>query len=306
ISVVVCTLNRADSLRATLQSLSAQQLSSEAFETIVVDNGSSDATRAVAEEFAAAAGVRYLLEPVLGLCHARNAGWRVARGQYVAYLDDDALAEPSWLAELLATFGRVQPTPGCVGGRVDPLYEAPRPSWLSDEIALSLTIIDWPNGPHAIADLRQEWLVGANLAFPRAVLEQVGGFHPALDRAGNNLLSSGDVYLQRLILDAGYSCYYQPGARVQHRVPAARLERRWFVRRYYWQGVSDAVMEILHERPSRAARRRAALRRAAGLLASPRQLAWLILRTRDPRRFTQKCWALISVGYAVGLLRARA
>lgn len=304
ISVVICTLNRADLLRTALESVAAQDLPSEAFETIVVDNGSNDGTRAVAEGFAALS-VRYLLEPVLGLCQARNAGWRSARGEFVAYLDDDAIAEPSWLAQILATFEQTLPEPGCVGGRVDPLFEAPRPSWLSDEIALSLTIVDWPNGPHPITDLRQEWLVGANLAFPRRVLEQVGGFHPGLDRAGNSLLSSGDVYLQRLILDAGYPCYYQPAARVRHLVPASRLERSWFVRRYYWQGVSDAVMEILHERPSRAARLRGALRRAAGLLASPRQLVLLLAPTRNPRLFTQKCWALISLGHAVGLLRVR-
>jgi glucosyl-dolichyl phosphate glucuronosyltransferase len=306
ISVVICTLDRADSLRLTLESVAAQRLPHEAFETIVVDNGSRDHTRAVAEEYATAAGVRYLLEPALGLCHARNAGWRHALGEYVAYLDDDAVADPAWLGEILGTFDRVSPMPGCVGGKVDPAYEVPRPPWVSDQVALCLTIVDWPNGAHAIEDLRQEWLVGANLAFPRRVLEELGGFHPALDRSGGNLLSSGDVYLERLVMEAGYSCYYQPAARVLHQVPASRLQRGWFVRRYYWQGVSDAVMEILHDRLSPGDRRRAAVRRAARLLTSPSRLACLIFPVRTPRWFAEKCWALISLGHIMGLLRARA
>ena len=305
VSVVICTHNRARQLRQALRSVAAQTLPRDAFETIVVDNASTDETRTLAHEFRAAAHVHYLFESTRGLCHARNAGWRAARGQYVAYLDDDAEATPGWLVEILRAFESVRPTPGCVGGRVDPVYEAPRPAWLSDDIAVSLTIVDWSETPHVIQDLRREWLVGANLACRRAALEDVGGFHPALDRSGNNLLSSGDVYLQRLIMEAGHSCYYHPAAAVRHHVPAARLERRWFVRRYYWQGVSDAMMEILHDRPTASARRRAALRRALALLGSPTQLAALALPTADPDRFTSKCWALIALGHVMGLLRAR-
>ena len=304
VSVVICTHNRARDLQRALRSVVAQTLSPEAFETIVVDNASTDETRTVARE-ETAANVYYVFHPTLGLCRARNAGWRVARGQYVAYLDDDAEATPGWLGEIVRGFESVHPTPGCLGGRVEPIFEAPRPAWLSDEIALGLTIVDWSEAPHVIEDLRKEWLVGANIACRREVLEQVGGFHPALDRSGDNLLSSGDVYLQRLIMEAGHSCYYQPTASVRHHVPAARLEQRWFVRRYYWQGISAAVMEILHDRPTAPVRRRAALRRALALLGSPTQIAALITPTADPRLFTKKCWALIALGHVVGLLRAR-
>ena len=306
ISVVLCTHNRAGHLRRALESIAGQTLARDVFETIVVDNASSDDTKAVADAFAGSANMRYLFEPAVGLCHARNTGWRAARGAYVAYLDDDAIADPDWLAEILRTFETVSPQPGCVGGRVSPLYEAPRPGWFSDEVSRALTIVDWPNGPHAVADLRQEWLVGANIAFRRLLLDTLGGFPTTLGRMGKRLLSGEDVYLQRLVMEAGHSCYYQPAASVKHVVPAARMDRRWFAQRYYWQGVSDAVMEILHDRPSHAACRREGLRRTLRILRSPRQLALLILPTRDPARFTRKCWTLIAVGHAVGLLRVRA
>jgi glycosyltransferase involved in cell wall biosynthesis len=140
VSVVICTHNRVRLLRRALQSVAPglRMHSRRSWWTT-----RHDETRTLAHEFRAAAHVHYLFESTRGLCHARNAGWRAARGQYVAYLDDDAEATPGWLVEILRAFESVRPTPGCVGGRVDPVYEAPRPAWLSDDIAVSLTIVDW-------------------------------------------------------------------------------------------------------------------------------------------------------------------
>lgn len=305
LSIVICTHDRSRDLEAALESLALQSLAEELFEVIVVDNRSTDDTRAVVERWQLRRPIRYVLEPELGLCRARNTGWQAARGEFVAYLDDDAIAEPAWASEILAAFETGPVRLGCVGGRVEPIFHAPRPPWLSDQVALSLTIVDWSPTPHIIEDLRLEWLAGANIAFPRRVLDTIGGFHPALDRSGKRMLSSGDVYLQRLIMEAGYQCLYQPSAAVRHQVPAARLEKKWFLNRFYWQGESDAVMEILHDRLDPPARRRSALRRGAALLKSPRQIMELMLPTSDPARFARKCWAWIAVGHTVGLLRAR-
>ncbi len=304
LSVVICTHNRADDLGRALESLVRQSLSRESFEVLVVDNRSTDNTPAVVEEWQAYRSIRYVHEPELGLCQARNTGWRASAGEIVAYLDDDAIADPSWASEIMDAFGGGTPRLGCVGGRVEPVFHAPRPPWLSDQVALSLTIVDWSPTPHVIDDLRQEWLAGVNIAFPRRVLEEVGGFHPALDRSGKRMLSSGDVYLQRLIMEAGYQVLYHPAASVRHQVPTSRLEKRWFISRFYWQGESDAVMEILHERMDRSARRRSALRRGAALITS-RQVRELLLPTSDPERFARKCWAWIALGHTIGLLRAR-
>lgn len=304
VSAVVCTHNRAAYLEKALGSLAAQTLPRSDFEVIVVDNRSTDETRRVAERFAGALGLLYLYEPALGLCHARNAGWRAARGEYVAYLDDDAVASPGWLAALLEVFATVSPRPGCAGGPVAPLWEAPRPAWLSDEILTSLTAIDWSATPHALPDLRREWLVGANIAFPREVLEEVGGFTAGLDRAGKNLLSSGDVFLQKQIAARGLACWYEPALAVGHHVPRERLCQPWFVRRYFWQGVSDAVMQLLEERPSPARRLALAGRRALALVRPPATLGTLLLPTGEPGRFTRKCWALIALGHTAGLLGA--
>lgn len=303
ITVVVCTHNRAGHLRSALASLAAQGETAWPFEVILVDNRSTDGTATLGRALEERGVLRLLHEPRLGLCFARNAGWQAARGEVVAYFDDDALAEPGWLDAIAEAFSTV-PRPGIVGGRVDPIWEAPRPPWLSDGIALSLTIIDWSPTTKLILDHRVEWLVGANMALPREVLAEVGGFDTRLDRIGSNMLSGGDVFLQKEVMARGYPCLYHPGMAIRHLASRARLTPGWFERRYYWQGVSDAVMTLIAERPSAAARARLGLRAARDLLASRTALARLARRSDDPAEFEARCMALIRVGYAAGLLWA--
>ena len=247
ISAVICTHNRAQYLTKAIQSLIDQHTPKDKYEILIVDNCSTDATREVVEKFSSEGNIRYIYESTLGLSYARNTGWANARGKYTAYLDDDAIACPVWLDKILEVFETVTPRPGCVGGKTEPLWEAPRPKWLSDELVTALTVIDWFDTPHVLRDLSRTWLVGANIAFPTEILERVGGFTSGLDRAGKKLLSSGDVFLEKQILKAGYPCFYHPEIAVSHHIQRSRLEKRWFIRRYYWQGVSDAAMQLLDE-----------------------------------------------------------
>ena len=304
ISAIICTHNRAEYLPRAIQSLLDQSIPKDTYEIIIVDNCSTDSTREEAARFSHQANIRYIYEPTLGLSHARNTGWRAAKGRYAAYLDDDAIARPLWLHTISEVFETVTPRPGCVGGKVEPIWEAPRPAWLSDDLVTSLTVIDWSPTPFALPDLRQQWLAGANIAFPVEVLERLGGFVSGLDRAGKKLLSSGDVFLEKQIVEAGFSCFYHPGMAVAHHIQKARLQQSWFIRRYYWQGVSDAAMQLLVEAPTRSRRVRLALMKAVDLLKSPRYLLNLAWPSDDPKRFTEKCFTLIAVGHIAGLLGA--
>ena len=305
ISIVICTHNRANYLPKAIQSAIAQNISSDRYEIVVVDNCSTDATKAIVDHFRATkSNIRYIYEPMLGLSSARNTGWQQARGQYIAYLDDDAIACEHWLNTILQVFETVIPQPGCVGGKAEPIWEATRPSWLSDELITCLTVIDWSKEPRILWDLSKQWLVGANIAFPRKVLEQMGGFASGLDRIGNNLLSGGDVFLQKQIMKAGYPCFYHPDIMIQHHIQSSRLKRQWFTRRYYWQGVSDAIADSIEESPSSVASLRSVVRRSLQLLRSPRKIAHLVWPGSDPKQFTQKCFALIEVGHIAGLFNA--
>ena len=206
------------------------------FEVVVVDNASSDATPGVAQSFQDRIALRYVREERIGLCVARNTGWRAASGRYVVFFDDDAIARPGWLRAIKATFERAGPSAGVIGGRVDPIWEASRPSWLADEIAGSLTIVHWGDDEKVIRDIRLEWLVGANMALPKHLLADIGGFHPWLDRVGNNLLSSGDVFLQKEVMRRGYECLYVPAIAVEHLVPASRLTQKMVLETIFLAG----------------------------------------------------------------------
>ncbi|WP_333835362.1 glycosyltransferase [Rubrimonas sp.] len=303
VSVVVCTRNRAELLEKALLSLADQDIGPDGHEILLVDNASTDATPEVARRLSARLPLRYLREERIGLCIARNRGWRAARGEIVAYFDDDAVAEPGWLAAIRDVFRRDDAGKiGIVGGPVVPIWLGPRPDWLEDPIACSLTIVDWGKVEKAITDLDREWLVGANMAIPHRVLEEVDGFHPSLDRIGDNLLSGGDVHLAKKIIRRGYECRYLPAMAIRHLVPPARLERAWFTRRFYWQGVSDAVMVLVDREPRPKRRLGLALRRLGALLADRARLRALIFSGASARDFTQKCFGLIDLGFIMGLL----
>ena len=302
ISVVLCTLNRAAYLRTALQSLAEQAAPHPSFEVIVVDNGSTDETPQVAAEFARLLPLRHVVEPELGLCNARNTGWRESRARIVAYLDDDAVALPEWLSGVCDAFSR-GPDVGVAGGPIHPIWLAPRPGWLTDLTARALTIVDWPGGPRCIDVVRAEWLAGANMAVPRAVLEAVGGFDPRLDRIGHNMLSNGDIHVQQMIVARGLTAVYEPRMAISHAVPPDRLTQRWFRRRYYWQGISDSVMYHVERSPSTAQCLRDAVGHAAHLLRSPRRLRALARRADDARTFEEQCMALVQLGHIAGLIR---
>ncbi len=300
ISAVIVTLNRADYLRLSLKSLVDQTLPTEHYEIIVVDNGSTDDTRrVVCEEYADTPNLRYISEPVPGANRARNRGWRAAHGAYVAYLDDDAIAYPQWLEKIVDAFENTEPRPGCVGGRIEPIWERPRPGWLSDGLIGYVSAFDLYKVPTVLADPHR--LISANIAFRRYLLETVREFDESLGRRGTKLLSMDEDSVQTDLMAKGFACLYHPDIAVRHHVHAARLTQGWLIRRAYWQGISQAIAQLNQQPLSTPRRYRMALARVWPLL-KPRPLVRLILPTNSPRRFTVKCEDWRMIGIAAGLL----
>lgn len=247
ISAVICTRNRAGRLASALQSLARQSVPADSYEIIVVDNGSTDGTKRVVDGSAAERSARYVFEPKVGLSPARNSGWRAARGRYVAYLDDDAVATRGWLEAALAGFTGTGATPGCVGGRVLPRWEAAPPRWLTAKLRDYLSLIDWPGGP---CELRPgQWLGGGNSAYPRQLLASLGGFREDLGRVDRRLTSMEENDVHQQIEARRLRTLYLPAMTIYHHIPAARLRRRWFLRRCFWQGVSRSLMDPRHATP---------------------------------------------------------
>ena len=183
VSVVIPTYNRADFLRQTLAGLVSQQFPRDHFEVLVIDNNSSDQTREVVAEFAEARPApRYLKESQQGLDYARNRGVAEARGEIVAFGDDDILVPPDWLAQLVVPLiADPDRRIGAIGGEVIPVFPDGLPDWVRE----------W-HAPLAFrADLgpleKKHSPMGANLAFPKWVFADLGLFHTALDRAAGKI-----------------------------------------------------------------------------------------------------------------------
>ncbi|MBB6735116.1 glycosyltransferase [Cohnella zeiphila] len=237
-SVAICTHNRAADLREALLSLLSQRLE-DSFEVIVVDNGSTDATKQTVREFQQSVSfpVRYIFEERLGLSVARNRAIREARGEYVLFLDDDAIACEDWVGEIVSVFD-MDPEIGCVGGKIDPVWEGGAPAWLPPENRTLYTILDYADD---IVEMQRPAIpFGANVAFRKSVFETTDLFREDLGRVGSNLLSSEESELIERVRGR-YTVYYSPYASVQHKIPRSRISRRWLIRRIYWQGVSSAV-----------------------------------------------------------------
>ena len=242
VTVIVCTLNQADYLRKALGSLYGQTLPREEYEVIVVDNGSTDPTRQTAESFREMGNLHYLFDPVPGLSRARNTGWRKARGEIVAYLDDDALASPDWLEAIRDRYEMFRPRPASVGGRILPIWEAEKPSWLTRELEHHLSILDWRHPP-MVLDEDRFYLAGSNVSYRRAVLQESGGFPISLGRRGRCLRSNEELWMQSFLRSRGYAVWYDPAIVVHHHIKARRLTPSWFYERFFWQGISDALLE---------------------------------------------------------------
>jgi glycosyltransferase involved in cell wall biosynthesis len=300
-SIVVSTRNRSRYLREALASVAAQGVPADAYEVIVVDNGSSDDTAAVVRAAAAERpNVRYVAEPEPGAARARNAGLRAARAPVVAFLDDDAVAGPAWLATILDVFATVRPTPGCAGGPIRPRWEAARPAWLADELLVCLPVLEWSAEPRALGE--GEFLASANMAFPRELLAEVGGFPTVLGPAPGRWLYNEDVWVQHELRRRGHAAYWHPAIAVEHHVPGTRLVPRYFTRRYYAQGVSDAVLALL-ERPRSAPERLGLAWRHARRRLRMRSWAHLVRPTWVGWRMVMKCGAAYDVGYATAMAR---
>lgn len=222
VSVAICTRARPEALRRALESLTGQ-IGADA-ELLVIDNASPDSSTGtlVRRHFPSA---RYIREPVAGLDFARNRALREARGDVVAFIDDDAVADPEWVREIRATFA-ASPKLGACTGRVEALtldtpgaraFEANggfarglRPIRLPTDAALRL------HGFHAplIA-----WAVsvgaGCSLAVRRDLALHLGGFDEALD-LGAALPGGGDLDMMWRILQSGAEVVYQPAVRARH------------------------------------------------------------------------------------------
>jgi len=240
LSVVVPTFNRGSLLKSLLERLLSQDAAGISYEIVLVDNNSTDNTRAVVEACIAAdtsGRLRYVFEPRQGVSHARNTGGACARAGIIAFLDDDGIPCSSWVREMKAAFD-AYPQADCIGGRVRARWTTPCPSWLTGVHMGPVALQDRAHQAWISKSSASACLLTANLGIRRAVLLDAGGFSPAYPR-------NQDRELELRLWRAGKLGLYLPSIEVVVDVPAERLTKQYHRR---WQATTGAYHALMRFR----------------------------------------------------------
>jgi glycosyltransferase involved in cell wall biosynthesis len=271
VSVVVCTYNRKTLLRSCLASIYAQNYSRSHYEVIVVDGGSTDGTHGLCREFPK---IRFMVERKHGLAYARNKGAELARGDIVAYTDDDCIVDRHWLKNLVAGFQFSKNVVG-VGGPVHPLHPEIIPKKINVKAALGL----YDEGK--TIKITQA-IITSNSAFKKEIFKTIK-FDESLGitRRGKLILCGEDTDFCQTLIDYGYKLLYTPYAKVYHQILRERIRAQYIFKRAVHNGLSQTAFYLKKEKS-----RIWAIRYAFG------QLVQQFLATISDRSFTS-CYNLI-------------
>jgi glycosyltransferase involved in cell wall biosynthesis len=295
VTVAICTHDRAAVVGRAVEAALVEARAGNA-EVLVVDNASTDDTPSVLADLGRQAdpALRVVTEPRLGLSAARNRALATARGEMVAFLDDDAVPRPGWLAALIAPFAA--PGVACVGGRIRLRFESSPPAWLVPELYGALSAYDLGDQPRQICYGRDNYPYGGNVSFRTSAARAAGGFSTQVGLRGTEQLQHEETDLCYRLEGAGGEIRYAPDAVVDHWITPERLTPAWLLARHASGGRSAAIFVL----------------RNRGLLRALWRVRWLYARhllvlpytPREPidaGRLVAECRRREALGYLVGL-----
>ncbi len=293
LSVVICayTEDRWSDLSAAVASVQAQEPPAH---DIIVVTDYNDALLVRAQE--AFPGVRVVANSeAKGLSGARNTGIAASSGAIVAFLDDDAMAEPGWIRHLLEPYA--DPLVLGVGGRVVPRWDDARPAWLPAEF-------DWVVGctyrGHRSEPGPVRNLIGANMSVRRDVVMKIGGFRHSLGRTAS--LPAGceetEFFIRASQQFPNGVVWFEPEAAVSHRVPAARATAKYFRARCFAEGISKTqISRLVGTEDGLASEREYTIR---ALPRAVRRELGLAVRTLDPKGVARAATVVTGVATTAG------
>lgn len=231
LSIIICSYNRANYISNALDALYYQTASLSSFEVFVVDNNSTDNTEEVFKSWRTAhpnGQFNYITETKQGASFARNTGAKLANTPWLCFVDDDAIAQPDFVAQIIKhTID--QPFVKGFGGRIIPKYIPCEPNWMSYYVASMVGNFDY--APKACAFKNGKYPLESNMILSKQVFEQVGGFNTDLPGVVGNLRIGGEgKELFYKIMALGNTIYYDPSIIVEHVVEVKKLTPAYLYR----------------------------------------------------------------------------
>ena len=226
-SVVIVTYNKPKDVTEAVESLSNQSV--KPFEVIVIDDGSNP-HQSIEFRIQNLKFIRFNQE--VGLSNARNYGIKVAKGECIAFIDDDGLAERNWIEEIQKGLDSAD----VIGGSIKPLYQASPPEWWNEkDFGAKVGVCN------VLSTGVKIW--GCNMAFRTEVFRMIGLFNPNLGRRKGKLFSFEETDIINRARSKGFNAQFIPAAVVYHKVPPRRMTIGYIARWNYYLGRSLKLIE---------------------------------------------------------------
>lgn len=230
LSVVICTYNRAKILERNLEGFCVQSAQENEYEILVVDNNSNDDTKQITCKYQKKlSNIKYYFEEKQGLSVARNRGCREALGEYICYIDDDAIPTVDYIKIALEIIEKVNPV--SFGGPHEPYFLVEKPSWFKPEYGVKQVIHNYTGWLE-----KEQYFPGLNMFFRKDILIKYGGFSEKFGMIGNELKYGEETYLFDKITADNHQLYYDSRLLVLHLVSEYEMNIPYFISMYFEMG----------------------------------------------------------------------
>ena len=246
VSAVVCThsLDNYPNLVEAVDSLLSQ--THPEMEVIIAVDGNAELHERVLAHYSGNKAVKtVLLKENVGVSGARNAGISVAKGDVIAFMDDDAIAEKGWVENLLGTYREYDAA--AVGGKILPVWLGGKPDYLPEELYWLAGITHEGFAEEKVVEVRNTF--GPNMSFKREVFQKAGMFNENLGfaRRGTSYIQAEEPeFALRMRRELGKGVIYNPKAVVYHKIPSAKVKVGLLLKRAFYQGYSKALLKKLN------------------------------------------------------------
>ena len=209
---------------------------------MIIDNNSSDSTESFCKELSQiypGYNWRYIKETNQGIAFARTRGAKEATGEIIAYIDDDCMAEPNWLEEIIK-FYTVNTETMSTGGRIIPEYLVPAADWFGKYFWGLVGNYDLGKSVFQMKGVR--YPSGANMHFRKTAFEKYGYFDGNLGRSGKSLMAGEEKAMYLKLINGNEKVFYLPHVIVHHHVEGNKFDKEYVKRHSMGIGASERLM----------------------------------------------------------------